>query len=87
MIVYSPNLYKSQIMCNKAADNFLTALKFISDWFVTSKILKNFDNSLYANDDILSYNENFDKVTFIVNQRHILAADLDKISLGNDKQF
>ena len=74
-------------MCNKAADNFLTALKFISDWFVTSKILKNFDNSLYANDDILSYNENFDQVTFIVNQRHILAADLDKISLGDDKQF
>ena len=33
------------------------------------------------------YNENFDKVTFIACQRHILAADLDKINLDNDDNF
>ena len=27
-------------MCIKAVDNFLPALKFVSDWFVTSKIIK-----------------------------------------------
>ena len=27
-------------MCNKAVDNFLPALKFVFDWFVTSKIIK-----------------------------------------------
>ena len=38
-------------------------------------------------DYILIYNENFDKVTFISNQRHILAVDLDKINLDEDNHF
>ena len=38
-------------------------------------------------DDILIYNENFDKVTFISNQRHVLAVDLDKINLDEDNHF
>ena len=29
-------------MCDKAVDDFLPALKFVPDGFVTSKILKNF---------------------------------------------
>ena len=39
------------------------------------------DKILHANDDIPFYDEDFDKVTFITNQTHILAVDLDKISL------
>ena len=46
------------------------------DWFVTSKMLEKLNNALHANDDILFYNADFDKVTFIANQRHILAVDL-----------
>ena len=42
---------------------------------------------IHANDDILFYNEDFDKVIFIANQRHILAIDLDKINLHNDNKF
>ena len=33
--------YKTQEMCNKAGNDFLPALKFVPDWFVTSKRIKN----------------------------------------------
>ena len=56
---------KTQQMCDEAVDDCLVPLKFISDWFVTSKIIKEIDNALHADDDILFYNEDFDKVTFI----------------------
>ena len=41
---------------------------------------------MHAN-DILFYNEDFNKVTFIANQEHILAVDLDEINLDNDINF
>ena len=47
-------------------------------------MLEKLDNALH-NDDAFFYNEDFDKVTFIANQRHILAVDLDKIDLDNNK--
>ena len=49
--------------------------------------MKKFYNTLHANDDILFYNDNFDKVTFIANQGHIYAVELDKINLNNDNNF
>ena len=33
-------------MCDEAGDNSLAALKFISDWFVTSKMIKNLYTAL-----------------------------------------
>ena len=38
-----------QKICDEAIENCLAALKFIPDWFVTSKMLKRFDNTLHAN--------------------------------------
>ena len=37
--------------------------------------------------DILFISEDFDKVTLIACQRHILAADFEKINLDNDNNF
>ena len=82
--IYYPDKHKTQKMCNEAVDDCLAALKFITDWFVTSKMLGKFDNTLHANDDILFYNEDCYKVTFIANQKHILAVDLEKINLDNN---
>ena len=42
LIVYCPNKYKTQRMCDEAVDDSLAALKLISDWFVISKMIKNF---------------------------------------------
>ena len=39
---YCHDRYKTQEMCNKAVQDFLPALKFVPDWFVTSKMIKNF---------------------------------------------
>ena len=45
-------------------------------------MLEKFDNTLHAKDDILFYNEDLDKVTFIANQRHVLV-----VVLQNDNNF
>ena len=87
LIVYCPDIFKTQRMCDEAVDDCLSALKFIPNWFVTRKMLEKFDNALKAHDDILFYNEDFHKVTFIANQRHIPAVDLDKINFDNDNNF
>ena len=39
---YVPDQYETQQMCDKAVDDCLAALKFVPDWFVTSKIMKYF---------------------------------------------
>ena len=42
LILYCPDEYKTQRMCDEAVDNSLKTLKLIPDWFVTSKMIKNF---------------------------------------------
>ena len=37
LIAYCPDKYKTQRMCDKPVDDCLAALKFIPDWFATSK--------------------------------------------------
>ena len=68
-------------MCDEAVDDYLAALKSISDWFFTKKILEKFDNNFHANDDTLFHSEDFDKVTHIANQKHIIVTDLEKLIL------
>ena len=48
-------------MCDETVDHCLAALKFVPDWFVTSKMLEKFHNVLHNNDDILFYNEDLIK--------------------------
>ena len=87
MIVYCSYKHETQKICDEAVDGCLAALKFIPDWFVTNKMLQKSDNALFANGDILFYNEDFDKVTIIFNERHILAVDLHGINLDKDENF
>ena len=42
LMVYCHEKYKTQRICDEAVDDYLAALKYIPDWFVTSKILRNF---------------------------------------------
>ena len=44
-------------MCDEAVDDSLAALKFIPDWFVTSKIIKKLITDVYTDDNILYFNE------------------------------
>ena len=40
LIVYCPDKYKTQRMCDKAVGNSLAALNLVPNWFVTSKMIK-----------------------------------------------
>ena len=60
MLIYCPDRYETQQMCNEAVDNCLRALKFIPEWFVTSKIPETFHDALFSND------EDFSKFTFLL---------------------
>ena len=83
---YSHNRYKTQEMCNKAVDNFLSALKFVTDWFVTSKIIKKLLTALYADDNILYFNEDAGDVVFSCNEIGILSIGFNKINLDDTLQ-
>ena len=86
---FVPDQNKTQIMCNEAVGDCLVTSKFISDWFITSKMLEKIDKALLVNDDILFFNEDFEdlEVTLIANQRHILGVALDKFNLDKDNKF
>ena len=44
--------YKTSEMCIKAVDDILPALKFVPDWFVTSKVIKKLFIDLYADNNM-----------------------------------
>ena len=79
-----PNQYKTQEICDEAVDDYLVALKIISDWFVTSKMLENFCDALLINDNILFFDEDFSKVKFLANKMGILGVDPVNINLDDD---
>ena len=53
-------------MCDEVVDYCLEALKFIPDWFVTSQMIKELCTALYADDDLLFFDEDSDNVTFFL---------------------
>ena len=40
LIVYCPDKYITQKICDEAVDDSLAALKLVPNWFVTSKMIK-----------------------------------------------
>ena len=70
-------------MCDKAVDDCLAALKFVPDWFVTSKMIEKLFTALYSDENILYLNEDSGNVTFCFNERGILSVNLNKINLDD----
>ena len=50
--------------CDKVVDVFLSALKFVPDWFVTNKMIKKLLTVLCADHDILFYDKNSGNMIF-----------------------
>ena len=48
LIVYCPDKYITQKMCDEAADDSIAILKLIPDSFVTSKMIKKLFTAFYA---------------------------------------
>ena len=80
---YCHDRHKTQEMCDKVVDNFLPALKFATNWFVTSKMIKKLLTSLYADNNILYFNEISDDVVFSFKKMGILRKDLNNINLDD----
>ena len=79
---YCHDSYKTQELCNKVVDNFLPALKFVPGWFATSKmIIKKLVTALFADDNILYFNEDSGDAIFSCDEMHILSVDLNNINL------
>ena len=60
-------------MCDKAFDDFLPTLKFVPDWFVTKKWIY-----LFADDNILFFDEYSGNVTLTTDEMSILCVNLNK---------
>ena len=60
-------------------------MKLLPDWFVTIKMIKELFTALYADENILYFNEDFGNVVFSCNEMSILIIDLNNINL--DKNF
>ena len=84
LILYCPDKYVTQKMCDEAVDDSLAILKLIPDWFVTSKMIKKLFTALYADENIHYFNEDSGNVVFICNGMGILNIDINNINLDNN---
>ena len=64
-------------MCEETIDDTQAALKRVSDWFGTIKIIKNLFTALYADENILYFNGDSGNAAFFCNEMDILNIDLD----------
>ena len=84
---YCFNLYKAPKMCDKAVDNFLSTLKFVPDWFVSKKTIKSVFTTLFADDDLLFFDEDSGNITFLSNETDILSVNFNNINLDEVKIY
>ena len=87
LIVYCPDKYLTQTMRDEAVDGSLAALKFIVDWFVTSKMIKKLYTALYTYHGLLFFDEDSGDLTFCCNVMGILSVNLNNINLDNNYNF
>ena len=53
-------------MCGEAVDDSTATLKLIPDWFVTSKVIKKLFTVLFADKNILYFNEDSGNAVFLI---------------------
>ena len=59
-------------MCYEDVNDSLAALKLVTEWFVTSKMIEELFTALYADNNILYFNEDSSNVLFSCNEMGIL---------------
>ena len=70
-------------MCNKAVNSFLPALKFVPDWFVASKAIKELPTAFYPDENILYFNKNSGNTMFFYNEMRVLNINHNNINLDD----
>ena len=68
-------------MCDQAVHDFLLVLKFVLDWFVTSKMIQKLQTALFADDHILLFDEDSGTYRFSSDETGSLSIVLNNITL------
>ena len=81
LIRFVPDQYKTQQMCDKAVDDCLAGMKLVPDLFATSQMI--LFTTLYADENILFFNEDYGNVAFSCNEMGILNKALKNVNLDD----
>ena len=82
MLKYCSDEYKTQGMCDKVLDFYLTTLiKFVPDWFVRKKLLETLDNFIFSNDDTSLHDVDSNIITFLKDDMVFLKDTMELILL------
>ena len=68
--------YQAPEMCDVAVDDLLPALKFVTDCFVTSKMIKKLHTALFGDDNILFFDEDSGNIKFSSDKMGNFSIDL-----------
>ena len=79
-LTYVTDQFKTQQMCYKAVDDCLAALKCV----LIGLLQVNLYTTLYADENMLCFNEDFGNVVFNCNEMGTLHVDLNCINLDNN---
>ena len=71
-------------MCDKAINDSLAALKLIPDWCLTIKMIKKRFTVLYADENILYFNEDSGDAVVNYNEMGIFNNDLNNVNLDDN---
>ena len=71
-------------MCDKAVHDCLAAIRFVPDWFLTSKMIKKLFTDLYTDEYIVYFNEDSSNVVFNYNEMDIVNIDFKCFNLHNN---
>ena len=71
-------------MCDEAGDDCIAPLKLVRDWFVTSEMIKKLFTTLFADENILYFNEGSGDAIINCNGIGILNKDLNDIILDDN---
>ena len=71
-------------MFDEAVGSCLAALKLVPDWCVTSEMIKKLLTALYADKNILYFNEGSVDAVFKCSGMDILNIDLNNINIDNN---
>ena len=77
MLKYCLHRHKTQELFNKTVDNVIPILEFVPDWFVTKNMIKNLYAAIFADDNILFFDEYSGNATFTTDEMGILCANIN----------
>ena len=81
LILYCSDKYITQKICNEIIAGSVAALRLIPNWFVTRKIIKNIYTALYADDGLLSFDEDSGDASLFCDGMGILSVNFNNINL------